>query len=77
MEDRIFLQTIDDKGALNFSRGLGVVGAKFILEHHRAYGGVKPPRPLDHQGIDDAFLGKASVVHYFHKGKWLKLSGAD
>jgi len=52
------------------------VGREYILSRYRAYGGPKPPT-IDHQGIDDAFLEKASVVHYFHAGKWRKLTGAD
>jgi hypothetical protein len=28
-------------------------------------------------GIDDAFIEKASVVHYFHRGRWLGLCGAE
>jgi len=46
------------------------------MRHYRAYGGPEPP-PIEHQGIDDAFLGKASITWYFHKGKWLRLQGAD
>ena len=42
----------------------------------RPMGGPKPP-PIDHQGINDAFLEKASSVHYFHEGKWLRLTDAD
>ena len=48
----------------------------FILGHYRAYGGPPPP-PIDHLGIDDSFLEKASVTWYFHEGKWLRLQGAD
>jgi hypothetical protein len=59
-----------------YDRLITPVGAKYILDHYQAYGGEKPP-PLDHQGIDDAFVGKASVVLYFYQGKWLHLSGAD
>jgi hypothetical protein len=59
-----------------YSRAITPVGAKFITEHYNAYGGENPP-PLDHQGIDDAFVGKASVVLYLYRGKWLHLSGAD
>ena len=75
MEDRNFLQTITatDPG---FSRGIRPVGKDFIMWHHDAYSGPRPP-PIDHQGIDDAFLEQASVVWYFHQGKWLKLTGAD
>jgi hypothetical protein len=46
------------------------------IRHYDAYGGTKPP-PIDHQGIDDAFLEEASVTWYFYGGRWLKLSGAD
>ena len=62
--------------AIAYSRAISRVGQEYILSHHRAYGGPKPPT-IDHQGIDDAFVGKASVVHYFHAGRRLKLTGAD
>ncbi len=75
MEDRNFLQgiTADEIG---FSRGIAPVGKEFIMGHYRAYGGPTPP-PIDHQGIDDSFIEKASETWYFHEGKWLKLTGAD
>jgi hypothetical protein len=57
-------------------RVLTAVGKQYILEHHKRYGGPKPP-PIDHDGIDDAYGEKASVVHYLHAGKWLRLTGAD
>ena len=61
---------------IGYSRAISSVGRQFILDHNRAYGGSKPPT-IDHQGINDAFVGKASVVYYFHVGKWLQLTGAD
>lgn len=61
---------------IGYSRAISPVGRKYILDHHRAYGGPKPPT-IDHQGIDDAFVGKGSVVRYFHAGRWLQLTGAD
>ena len=63
-------------GKIGYSRALSPAGADYILSVYQAYGGPKPP-PIDHQGIDDAFLEKASTVHYFHEGKWLRLTGAD
>ena len=63
-------------GNEEYYRGLGVVGKEFILSHHGAYGGPTPP-PITHDGIDDRYLEKASVVHYCHKGKWQQLTGAD
>ena len=73
--DSSYLQSVGD-GQFGYSRGLSPVGRDSILSHYRAYGGPKPP-PIDHQGIDDAFVGKYSSVHYFHEGKWLLLKGAD
>jgi len=61
---------------IGYSRGISVVGSKFITEHFDAYGGPKPP-PVDHDGIDDAFLEKGSSVQYFYNGKWLQLTGSD
>lgn len=61
---------------IGYSRQIDPVGGEFILRHYHAYGGVKPPL-IDHQGINDAFVGKASVVLYDYRGKWLTLTGAD
>ena len=75
MEDRIFLQgDVGDK--INYSRGIRAVGKGYIMGHYHAYGSPKPPS-IDHQGIDDAFMEKASVTFYFYRGKWLKLTGSD
>lgn len=74
-EDRVFLQGIgEDK--IGFSRVIDVADAKYIYDHYKAYGGVKPPK-IEHQGINDIFAEKASTVMYFHKRKWLELQGAD
>jgi hypothetical protein len=75
MADRNFLQgvTADEIG---YSRGISAVGESYIMEHYQAYGGPKPP-PMNHQGVNDAFLGKASEVQYFYDGKWVRLTGAD
>jgi hypothetical protein len=75
MEDRIFMAGITGD-EIGYSRGIGPVGREFIVRHFNAYGGPKPP-PIDHRGIDDAFIEKASVTWYFHHGEWLKLTGAD
>ena len=59
-----------------YSWQIAPVDKSYIMEHFNAYGGPKPP-PIDHEGIDDRFVGKASVVLYFYNGKWLHLTGAD
>jgi hypothetical protein len=74
--DREYLQVIDSDGKIGFSRVIGVVGKHFILEHYKRYGGTKPP-PIFHQGIENAFVEKASMVHYFYRRRWLELQGAD
>lgn len=78
-KDEGFLQDVDGKGTSGYSRAISAVNQDYILEHHRRSGGPKPP-PINHEGhegIDDAFVEKASVVRYFHRGKWLLLQGAD
>ncbi|MCU1257557.1 MAG: hypothetical protein JWO80_442 [Bryobacterales bacterium] len=74
-EDRSYLQGLDGD-IIGYSHEITGADRDFIMRHYRAYGGPEPP-PIDHRGIDDAFLGKASITWYFHSGKWLRLSGAD
>lgn len=75
MEDRGYLQTISAT-EIGYSRAIAPVSGSVIRRHHQAYGGPTPP-PIDHMGVDDAFVGKASVTWYFYRGEWLKLTGAD
>ena len=77
------LMTTDDRGYLDlsnssvaYSREITAADRDFILHHYRAYGGPEPP-PIDHHGIDDSFLEKASITWYYYGGKWLQLTGAD
>jgi hypothetical protein len=74
-EDRLYLQGLDGN-QIGYSREITAAGRDFIMRHYRAYGGPEPP-PIDHFGIDDAFLEKASITWYFYQGKWLQLQGAD
>jgi hypothetical protein len=69
---------LQDKGngKIGYSRAISAVGRKFIVDHYSAYGGPKPP-PIDDQGINDAFVEKASIVRYYYRGNWLELTGAD
>jgi hypothetical protein len=73
--DANYLQTVLP-GKIGYSRGLGVVGAEGIQKYFEKFGGPTPP-PIDHEGINDMFIEKASVVRYWHEGKWLELTGAD
>ena len=73
--DADFLQGIGNN-RIGFSHIINTVSRQYIEEHAAAYGGPKPP-PIDHDGIDDAFAGKASGILYFYRGKWIGLQGAD
>lgn len=73
-DDRTYLQMNSD--SISYSRQITTAGHDYIMRHYRAYGGPEPP-PIDHHGIDDAFLEKASTTWYFYQGKWLPLRGAD
>lgn len=74
--DENYLQTINEGGRIGYSRMIEAVGRDYILSHYRDYGGPRPPS-IDHQGIDDGFAEKASVVRYYYRGRWLELQGAD
>jgi hypothetical protein len=73
--DRDLLQGVG-AGRIGYSRAIRVVGAEVMRRYRRA-GDGSPLPPLDHQGIEDAFVEKASLVWYWHEGKWLTLPGAD
>jgi hypothetical protein len=73
--DANFLQVVGPGGLVGYSRALAIAEPKYILEHQRQEGStVTLP---DHDGINDIFLEKASVVWYWSGGRWLQLSGAD
>jgi hypothetical protein len=74
--DRHYLDVVAAGGEIGFSRSLTVATPQYIRRQHDRYGGPALPA-LDHDGIDDGFLGKASHVWYWHRGRWLRLQGAD
>jgi hypothetical protein len=74
--DRGVLQRVGE-GRIGFSRLISAIDPQRITRYHEEYGGPAPPSPLTHQGIDDIFVGKGSVVRYCHEGEWLRLTGAD
>jgi hypothetical protein len=90
-EDSIYLQVVDvvnGQNIVGYSRGISAAGRRQILDERAfaeqgvasgaARGPVTPyPPVIDHQGIDDAFLGKASEIYYRYRRKWWVLEGAD
>ena len=73
-DDRAYLQQNAD--AIVFSRQISVATPAYIrVKNHPS---LVPGMPrIDHDGVNDAFLGKASTVWYRAGGRWLKLLGAD
>lgn len=75
VDDSHFLQTIGDD-QIGFSRAIDRVDTTWIRVHAEEYGGPLPQR-LDHEGINDAFLEKASHVFFYEDGAWQELAGYD
>jgi tetratricopeptide (TPR) repeat protein len=69
------MQILSDKAA-GFSWAITAADEAVIRRYNREYHGPRLP-PLDHEGIESHFLGKASVILYRHGGRWLRLQGAD
>lgn len=74
-EDMNYVQG-NGKGGADYSREIQPIDRKLIMENYRGSGGPEPP-PIDHQGIDDEFLEKASVTFYWYRGAWRQLTGSD
>ena len=73
--DRSYLQGLGG-GVIGFSRGLELADAAYIRAHHDPRS--RPPLPtLDHDGINDIFIEKGSVVWFWSQGRWLELAGSD
>jgi hypothetical protein len=73
--DMDFLQDIGND-EIGFSRVINPIDRKAILKYSAQSEDLRPP-PIDHQGIEDIFEGKASVVRYFYREKWTELAGED
>jgi hypothetical protein len=63
-------------GQIGYSRRILSADKKRIWDCYKNYGGLTPP-VTEHEGIEDCFVGKASGIHFYYRGKWLKLTGAD
>ena len=62
---------------ISYSRAIRTARPEYIRRQHAHYGGKTLPDPLDQDGIEHSFEGKASVILYFLAGRWLRLQGAD
>jgi hypothetical protein len=74
--DEDFMQGTGGTPAVVFSRAIGTATPGRIVEALVRHKRTDHP-PLTHDGIEDAFVEKASVIWYWHDGKWVQLPGSD
>jgi len=67
-----------------FSRAIAVVPVSVLnvvpadtTSEDVVYYGAFLPKPIDHDGIDQAFIDKASTTFYFAQGKWISVGSSD
>ncbi len=73
--DLNYLQVISGGGKIGYSRQLAVATPREIRQQFldRKHSQQK----ITHDGVEDTFVEKASIVWYHSSGKWMRLSGAD
>jgi hypothetical protein len=74
-----YMQQIDRHKKTQYSRLIRKETRKGIVKR---LGASEEPSPLareqvDHDGIEDVYVGKASTILYCTEGKWVELDGAD
>jgi hypothetical protein len=74
-EDAGGLQGIGD-GKVGFSRFIGTAPPTAMLQNRTLYGASDFP-PILHDGIEEAFAEKGSVVHYLHEQTWYRFLAGD
>jgi hypothetical protein len=70
-----YLQVISGSGKIGYSRQLATATPSEIRRHF--INKKHFPRNINHDGVEDTFIEKASVVWYDSGNKWMRLSGAD
>jgi hypothetical protein len=71
--DAQYLQVVASGREIGYSR-LIAVATPALMRRHSRKGTL---RAADHDGIENMFLGKASVVWYRSGGKWIQVSWSD
>lgn len=74
--DMNYLQVVDRAGAIGYSRVVAVAAPNAVRQRVRSDGPIAPDR-IDHDGIEDAFVGKSSLIWYWSGQRWLRLAAAD
>ncbi len=64
------------EGRIGYSRVIALADRESMPELSDEMGREGPQHP-DHDGIEDIFVDKASIVSYWESGKWRRLFGGD
>ena len=75
--DTNYLQGAGGHQQWAYSRSITPMGVDQIFRYHDLEHLGIPLPPIEHQGINDAFEGKAFLVWYYFDGQWLKVAGGD
>lgn len=77
-DDSIYVQQVAAHQH-GFSRIISAATKEDVVRYIKREGSKSPlsPGQIDHAGIVDQFMDKASLVLYCHGGRWLELKGAD
>ena len=73
--DRHSLQGLGDN-RIGYSRKITTASPAYIRRVAKPDTATTLPN-VDHAGIEDHFVGKASVIWYFQRGRWLMFLGGD
>jgi hypothetical protein len=68
------LQVISRDNKIGYSRMLTAVNPQSLRSRAIKHSALKS---IDHDGIEDAFIEKASLIWYWSGVKWVKVPGAD
>jgi len=67
-----------------FSRVIGIVSMRELniipidtTSEYTVYYGRMLPKPIDHDGVYEWFLDKASTTYYFAQGRWIDVGTSD
>ena len=72
--DEDWTQDVDGRGNLGYSRLITKASQKRILSLNPD---VKSRHTRLHDGVEDAFVEKGSIIYYDSGGRWTALDGAD
>lgn len=76
--DENWMQWMGPTEGWRYSRSIGTAEPARIRRLNEAFGNPGTlPEPLEHDGIEEAFAGKASIISYWLHDRFVELTGMD